>query len=108
MFKNGVDITNITRNEFTNPLLAKHLLSREEYCEYNKIIKQSDKIHFLATRWAIKEAVIKAYNKLIPLPQINIIKKHNCYFLDSDTNVNISTSFEHPYIIASVILNLTN
>lgn len=105
MFINGIDIVNINRKEFNNSNLPNKILSSIELEEFNKINNTDERKHFLATRWAIKEAILKCLDKLILLPSISIIKQNNKYmWLNSIYKCSISTSNEDQYIIASVII----
>lgn len=102
---NGIDIVNINRKEFNNSNLPIKILSKIELEEFEKIKNIYDRKHFLATRWAIKEAILKCLEKLVPLPSISIIKQNNKYiWLDPIFKCSISTSNEDQYIIASVIV----
>lgn len=102
---NGIDIVNINREEFNNSNLPIKILSKIELEEFNKINDTNERKHFLATRWSIKEAILKCLEKLLPLPSISIIKQNNKYvWLNSIFKCSISTSNEDQYIIASVIV----
>lgn len=90
----GVDLTKISRFENKDEKFAKKILSNEEYKEWEK--QKSSK--FLATRWAIKEAIYKADNNFYEFKKIDIL---NGKFY-SHKNFNISVSNEDDYIIAFV------
>ena len=53
----GVDITNISRIEKDEERIAKFILTEKEYQQY---LESDHKTHFLAGRWASKEAFVKA------------------------------------------------
>jgi len=53
----GVDIVKISRVKIE---LANRILSEEEYIDFNNFKKESRKQEYLAGRFSVKEAVIKA------------------------------------------------
>lgn len=53
----GVDITLISRIEKDEQRIAKYILTSNEYQQY---LQSDHKTHFLAGRWASKEAFVKA------------------------------------------------
>lgn len=74
MFGHGVDITSLTR--FTS-VVAKHgdkflqkCLHPSEFAAYHRLTDPQAKEKFLASRWAIKEAVVKASGKRLLFPEI--------------------------------------
>ncbi|MCU4117092.1 4'-phosphopantetheinyl transferase superfamily protein [Mycoplasma zalophi] len=96
MNKVGIDITSISRFLNKTDEFAKRILSNEEFTEYQKI---NNKGKYLATRWAIKEAIFKADNAFNTFSNINI-KKNQKYYFD---NFDISTSSEGDFVIAMAI-----
>ncbi|AIU33790.1 ACP synthase [Metamycoplasma hominis] len=95
----GVDLTDIRRfKEYSETLLIKflHPIEIEQFKKVS-ITKRAD---FLATRWAIKEAIFKADNQYYSFNQINITKDEVGRYVFKD--FEISTSNEGIYIIAVV------
>ena len=92
----GIDLTNIERFKDVNDKFITKVLHPEEIAEY-KI--SDDKIKYIATRWAIKEALFKSDNSMFSFSETRIIKKDKKYILEG---YNISTSNEDNYIIAVV------
>ena len=90
----GIDITNIKRFEKQNQQFIEKVLHRDEIIEYNN---SKEKAVFLAKRWAIKEALFKADNKLFSFSEINIKKEDRTYKYPGYV---ISTSREGDIIIA--------
>lgn len=90
----GIDITSIERFKNKDENFAKKILSNDEFIMW---INTELKDVFLATRWAIKEAIFKSDNKYSNFSDINIQKIDKKYSFDS---FEISTSKENGYIIA--------
>lgn len=100
----GIDITSWERKEFTNPKLPIKILHQFELDFYNKITDQKQAQKFLASRWAIKEAIIKAENNKIAMNTINVEYFNNKPFVIlCDNKYDISISYENDLIIASAI-----
>ncbi len=90
----GIDITSIDRFKTKGDTFAKKILSKEEYSEWT--ISETKDI-FLATRWAIKEAIFKSDNNFSNFSNINLKKINSKYCFKE---FQISTSRENNYIIA--------
>ncbi|MDK2819571.1 MAG: 4'-phosphopantetheinyl transferase superfamily protein [Mycoplasmataceae bacterium] len=93
----GIDITSIDRFENKDENFAKKILSNNEFLDWEK---EDAKELFLATRWAIKEAIFKSDNQFSNFSDINISKKQNRYVFQ---NFEISTSKENNFVIAIAI-----
>ncbi|WGI36440.1 4'-phosphopantetheinyl transferase superfamily protein [Mesomycoplasma lagogenitalium] len=93
----GIDITYISRFKNKSRDFAKKILSDSEMIEYDQI---DEKDKFLATRWAIKEAIFKADNSYYEFNKISILKQNRRYFFK---NFLISTSSEGESIVAFVV-----
>ncbi|WP_033160855.1 4'-phosphopantetheinyl transferase superfamily protein [[Mycoplasma] collis] len=93
----GIDLTNVSRFEKITFKTIERFLSKEEIITFKQT---ENKNKFLATRWAIKEAIFKADNSEYSFNKINIEKKNNIYVYK---NFIISTSYEKDTIIAFVI-----
>ncbi|ASI54126.1 4'-phosphopantetheinyl transferase superfamily protein [Metamycoplasma hyosynoviae] len=99
----GIDLCKKTR--FKN--IEKHTLEKILHKkEFELLASEQDKDHFIATRWAIKEALYKCNNEFFEFSKICIIKQ-TCgryEFLDNSLKkFVISTSSEDDYIIAIVM-----
>ena len=93
----GVDLTTISRFKNCSDNFVSRVLSQQELKSY---LQQKNKSLFLATRWAIKEALFKADNQLNEFKAITIEKIANRYCYK---NFYISTSKEQDLVIATVI-----
>ncbi|MGL4343302.1 MAG: holo-ACP synthase [Metamycoplasmataceae bacterium] len=93
----GVDITTISRFKEKDENFARKILSENEFQEFLEI---ENKSYYLATRWAIKEAIFKADNSFASFNKIDIHKNNNKYFFQ---NFHISTSHEGDFLIAFVL-----
>ncbi len=90
----GIDLTSISRFKGKEEKFAKRILSSEE----KKLFKEcKDKTQFIATRWALKEAIFKADNKMLEFSKINIKKENDKYI---NKGFQLSTSKEEDIIIA--------
>ncbi|MGL5617469.1 MAG: 4'-phosphopantetheinyl transferase superfamily protein [Metamycoplasmataceae bacterium] len=95
----GIDITSIERFKNKDEKFAKRILSKDEFIDWRNV---EYKDVFLATRWAIKEAIFKSDNKYSNFSKVNVQKINNKYYFKS---FGISTSRENDYIIAIAIKN---
>ncbi len=105
----GVDIC---QNNRVNQDLANRVLNDEEFKIYNALKLESRKIEFLASRFAVKEAIIKA------LSQSNFeVFMRDIIILNDDLNrpyvknpkynsisINISISHEKEYSIGFAVI----
>jgi len=102
--KIGIDMTYVPR--FLNKKnLAKKILNEDEYFFY---LNSKNKSQYLASRFALKEALIKCLELdilSVNLNEINTIKKDNgaVYIKFKDKNYNCSLSHEKDYCIGVVI-----
>ena len=95
----GIDITSIDRFRNKDENFAKKILSNEEFLEWTN---DEFKEIYLATRWAIKEAIFKSDNMFSNFSNINIGKINGKYCFN---NFEISTSSENDYVIAIALKN---
>lgn len=102
----GIDITNLSRKEFVNKKLVERFLHTNELKTLANISDNNDKIKFIASRWAIKEAIFKALDQYkIAFNKINITHINYCPTVElEDYNTTISVSYEGDLVIASAIL----
>jgi len=91
-----IDLTNINRFKNKDENFVNKVLHEAEKKDYEVCL---NKPKFLATRWAIKEAIFKTDNKYVSFNKINIVKKNLQYTFE---NFSISTTSEDNYIIAIV------
>jgi holo-[acyl-carrier protein] synthase len=104
----GVDIVKISRLYHTYLLLAKRLLSSKENFEMNKRPSEKDKAVYVASRFAAKEAYIKASNnKSAKYDEIETLDdadgRPHLYYQGKETG-EISLSHDG-YAVAFVILS---
>lgn len=106
----GCDIVSIKR--LTNTIsktnsFIKRVYSESEIIEYHK---RNDDIHYLATRFAAKEAIIKALTKynqdLNTIEILNDISGKPYVKINSKVinNIKITLSYEEDYAMAYVVL----
>ncbi|TPE58087.1 4'-phosphopantetheinyl transferase superfamily protein [[Mycoplasma] falconis] len=96
----GVDLTTISRFENLEEHTIKNILHVEEIKEYQKI-NSLNKAKYLATRWAIKEAIFKSDNNYSNFSKIKIDKTPEGRY--AFENFKISTSNEGNLLIAFVV-----
>lgn len=99
----GVDIVKIERFESSEWPVIERILHPFEITEY---MKSENKAKYIATKWAIKEALFKADNSNSTFNKINIVKKNERYFFDDA--FEITTSDEDGYVVAFVIKKAFN
>ncbi len=97
----GIDIV---ENDRISVKIAKRLLTDAEYSEFlNKNINLQ--VEYLASRFAAKEAIVKATNKKYSINKIEILNDNNgrpyCTNID---NITLSISHEKNYSVAVAIL----
>ncbi|MGX9340334.1 holo-ACP synthase [Mycoplasma sp. 128] len=98
MYKIGIDLVNINRFKEVKEHFIKRFLSDIEYVDYQK---SENKDIFLATRWALKEAIYKADNSEYSFKDISISKDITYRY----KNFSLSTSSEGEFVIAMAIKN---
>lgn len=107
----GCDILAIKRIENIidkTPSFIKHVFSSNEQIEYHK---RNNNIYYLASRFAAKEAIIKALSKydhkLNNIEILNDINGKPYVIIDKQkqNNIHISLSYEKEYVIAYAVLS---
>ncbi|GIZ05442.1 hypothetical protein MSATCC14277_0240 [Metamycoplasma salivarium] len=93
----GIDLTKKSRFKENQEEIAKKILHSMELKKY---LEDNDKLKFLATRWAIKEAIFKCDNQYKNFSEINITKDNVGRYIFKD--FEISTTNDDDYIIAIV------
>ncbi len=90
----------IVEHERINLTIAKKVLFETEVEQFNA---SNNQIEFLASRFAIKEAIIKATNKQFLMKDIIITNGHNGEPLCNIQDVLITVSHEKKYSMAIAI-----
>lgn len=95
--------TDIVKNNRVKSKIAKRILTENELAVYKS--KHDDlKNEYLASRFAAKEAIVKATNKMLDINKIEILNEENgkpyCTNIDG---IEISISHEDEYSIAFAI-----
>ena len=103
----GTDIVYIPRirKMLTKKSFINYIYTKKEQELANKF---KDSTNFYATRFAAKEAIIKATNGKYDFRQIEILKdidgKPLPKILNENLNINLSLSFDNDYAIAFCII----
>lgn len=90
----GCDIVDHSR---INLNLANKLLTKNEF---NIFKKKRNKVEYLASRFAAKEAIIKATNKIYLCKDIELINDDNGKLLCNIQGISITISHEKSYSVA--------
>lgn len=102
----GIDVVNISRDEFKQKSFAQRIMTSHEFNFYNDISTNEQKTVFLASIFACKEAVMKAYNLSYGYKEICIKKtssSRQLYINDQlQENVVVSVSYVDNLIFVSV------
>ncbi len=108
----GVDIIDNRRMQTKikrNPKLITWILSNKEQNIFNSLKTELRQVEFLASRFAAKEAIIKATNKKFLFRKIEILNAASgapevFYNKQKVNNLKISIAHEHNYSVAFAIL----
>ncbi|MDO8167895.1 holo-ACP synthase [Candidatus Phytoplasma melaleucae] len=108
----GIDLVEMkTIKKIGVQKIANRILSKLEYQIYNKILSVKRKCHFVAGRWAAKEAIFKVYSKgnlcnnYYDWSILNDEKNGSPYVIDFYNNqVMISITHTDNYALALAIL----
>ena len=94
----GCDIVKVSRFKNNLSKLANKILSESEIIEFNKT---TNKIQYIAGRWAAKEAIFKAtgHRKMTILNSTT-----GSPYVANNSNIKISISHEKEYAIAVALL----
>ncbi|MCV3743296.1 4'-phosphopantetheinyl transferase superfamily protein [Ureaplasma sp. ES3154-GEN] len=104
--RHGIDLINLQRKELKNNILAKRVLTKNEYQFY---LNHSNSSWVLGVIFSCKEAVMKAFylQYLYDDIEIKITKgPWLVHIKNQPTNLILTTSFEDNLMIASVIGHL--
>ena len=102
LFFHGIDVTNYTRKEFTDPALATRILTPTQLQTYHEL-PVTDQPRFLAKHWAIREALFKACHYTCAMNTIEIASDqyhHLTCHIDEMTFI-ISVSYCDTLVFAS-------
>lgn len=95
--------TDIIEHERVNLKIAKRILTDQEYKRFSELNEELQ-VEYLASRFAAKEAIVKATNKKYTINQIEILNldsgKPICNNID---NIELSISHEKKYSVAFAI-----
>ncbi len=95
----GVDIVKHSRVNFK---IAKKVLTEKEIDQFNDISNDDAKKQYLSSRFAAKEAIIKATNKKYSFKDIEVLRTNGAPSINID-NIELSISHEEDYSIAFCI-----
>ena len=118
----GIDAVSFERVGKLSTSFINHYYSQSEIIEYNKLNNNATKLEFLASRYAAKEALLKALGtglKGFALNEISLNKKENgepylqlsgnvLAYLDENfkkAKIEVSITHESPLAIAIVSLD---
>ncbi|AWX42639.1 Holo-[acyl-carrier protein]synthase [Metamycoplasma cloacale] len=93
----GIDLTKIKRFKNLSSRAVEHILAPKEI-EVYKTLNKYQKPVFLATRWALKEAIFKVDNRYGNFSSIEITKHESGRYLFK--NFNLSTTNDCGFVIA--------
>lgn len=97
----GVDIVKISRFNDVNEHFINRILTKEELVVYNQRV---DKVKYLASRFAAKEAYFKATQDIHYL-SISVLNDENgAPYILNKKNIHLSLSDEDEYVVAYLIL----
>lgn len=97
----GVDLVKISRFKDVNQHFIERILTKEEKLEYEK---REDKIKYLASRFAAKEAYFKATQDIHYLNVSVLNNENGAPYILNKKNIHLSLSDEDEYVIAYLIL----
>lgn len=95
--------TDIVEHARINLKIAKKVLAVAELNQFNKLITENQKIEYLASRIAGKEAIIKASNLKYTFKDIEIIRTEGKSIVNID-NIKLSIAHEKEYSIAFCLI----
>ncbi len=95
----GVDIVKHSR---VNLKIASKVLTKKEMTQFNDITNQEAKKQYLSSRFAAKEAVIKATNKKYSFQDIEVLRTKGAPSININ-DLELSISHEEDYSVAFCI-----
>lgn len=100
----GVDIVKIDRLKDVDQHFINRVYTQEEINVYNSL-SLDKKIIFLASRWAVKEAIFKANNQKDYLSYGCVNDINGKPYIVNHPEIKVSISHDGDYVIAFVIIN---
>ncbi len=95
--------TDIVKNDRVNLKIAKRIFTEAEYGKYLDI-NDGLKIEHVASRFAAKEAIVKATNKAFSINNIEILNDENGKpYCSNIEGIELSISHEQDYSVAFAI-----
>ncbi len=92
--------TDIVEHNRVNLQIARKVLSKNEYIEFNQ---RKNQVEFLASRFAAKEAIIKASDKKYLIKDIELTNLPSGKLVCNIKNMHITISHEQNYSTAVAI-----
>lgn len=103
MMKIGVDLTKIERFKEVNKHFIERVYSDNEIQEYYMLLEEKQAT-FLASRWAVKEALFKAI-KIKNYKEYSIMNDSSGEpYVENHPEIKVSISHEDGYCIAFVVV----
>lgn len=100
----GVDIVKIDRFNNVDDYFINRIYTQEEINFYNTL-SSDKKVVFLASRWAVKEAIFKANNQKDYLSYGCVNDINGKPYIVNHPEIKVSISHDGDYAIAFVIIN---
>ncbi|QJB71188.1 4'-phosphopantetheinyl transferase superfamily protein [Mycoplasma sp. 1654_15] len=102
----GIDITNKQRFKNKSEAFVKKILHNEEFLKYCLLNAEEEKLNFIATRWAIKEALFKCDNSFFNFNKINLKYNERKYFIENFENQFFITTSNEENIVVAVVMKV--
>lgn len=100
----GIDIVDLTRNEFDNLEFAKRFMTENEYKVFLTKETEISKKNYMGCIWSLKEAIIKATNHEFIFSDIDIVMTSEAPICNlKGHKLFLSISFEKTLIVAIAI-----
>lgn len=111
-YKVGIDLVYLKRfeNKIADWHFIEKILTLNEIALYKQLKHHQHQINFLAGRFACKEAYAKALKKgigLVDFHDVEILKDSNNAPIINVENADVSISHEQDYVIAIIILEVS-
>lgn len=106
----GIDIVEIDRIDLKNTNFIHRILTDQEYEIYNDLKNIQRQKEYVASRFAVKEAYMKAYKKgigEISFKDIEVLNDVSGAPYLNDKNAKVSLSHEVHYTVAVVLIENT-
>lgn len=101
----GVDIFCLDRIDLSRIATIKRVLTNQELAIFNQIQSEQGKKEYFGSRFAAKEAYIKACHQKIEFKSIEVLNEENGQpYFTNDNKALLSISHEKHYAIAFVMI----